>query len=263
MGAHISPVNIISIWRRARPFLGRGALALLAAGCLWAGWIAALSPAAAGEAQDAHAKPVLIELFTSQGCASCPKANAFLGKLGTEDSMIALTYAVGYWDYLGWKDQFAKPEFADRQKAYAARFKKSVYTPQMVVDGAVHASGLKAGEVRTLISANPMPVGAKIEAKRRDGKLRIALYGATPAAPADVWLAQYEPGPIYVEVKGGENAGARIPHYNLVKQIVRLGAWTGAQAQYVADCAPACAVIVQEAEGGRVIAARNIGPRED
>lgn len=257
MGAHISAVNGFSISKRVRSLPGRAALALLAAG-----WIA-VSPASAGEAQGEHAKPVLIELFTSQGCASCPKANAFLGKLGHEDSMIALTYAVGYWDYLGWKDQFAKPEFADRQKAYAARFKKSVYTPQMVIDGAAHASGLKAGEVRTLIGANPMPGGAKIEAKRRDGKLRIGLFGAAPTAPADVWLAQYEPGPIYVEVKGGENAGTRIPHYNLVKQIVRLGAWTGAPAHYAVDCAPACAVIVQETEGGRVLAARNVGQRDD
>lgn len=257
MGAHISPVNVKSTSKRTRPFPGRTALAVLAAG-----WIVA-SPAVAGESQGEHAKPVLIELFTSQGCASCPKANAFLGKLGHEDSMITLTYAVGYWDYLGWKDQFAKPEFADRQKAYAARFRKSVYTPQMVVDGAAHASGLKAGEIRTLIGANPLPGGAKIEARRRDGKLRIALYGPAPTTPTDVWLAQYEPGPIFVEVTGGENAGTRIPHYNLVKQIVRLGAWTGAQTHYVADCTPACAVIVQETEGGRVLAARNVGQREN
>ncbi|HVY02274.1 MAG TPA: DUF1223 domain-containing protein [Caulobacterales bacterium] len=225
----------------------------------------ATAPAIAGEGQSQgeHAKPVLIELFTSQGCASCPKANAFLGKLGHEDAMITLTYAVGYWDYLGWKDQFAKPEFADRQKAYAARFRKSVYTPQMVVDGAAHTSGLKAAEVRALIGANPIPGGTKIDARRRDGALRITLYGPAPAAPADVWLAQYEPGPIYVEVKGGENAGARIPHYNLVKQIVRLGAWTGAPVHYAAECTPACAVIVQEEDGGRVIAARDLTPQNN
>lgn len=258
MGAHISPVNVISTWLRGRRLTARTAFAFLAAG-----WMAAAVPASARDGEGEHEKPVLIELFTSQGCASCPKANAFLGKLGQEDSTIALTYAVGYWDYLGWKDQFAKPEFADRQKAYAARFRKSVYTPQMVVDGAAHASGLKAGEVRTLISANPLPGGAKVEARRRDGKLRIAVYGAPPAAATEVWLAQYEPGPIYVEVKGGENAGTRIPHYNLVKQIVRLGAWTGAPFHYIADCAPACAVIVQETEGGRVIAARNVKQRDD
>jgi hypothetical protein len=257
MGAHISSVNaVVSTLKRARSSWGRAALAALAAGLL-----VGVAPAVAGEGE--HPKPVLVELFTSQGCASCPKANAFLGKLGHEDSMIALTYAVGYWDYLGWKDQFARPEFADRQKAYAARFKKSVYTPQMVVDGVAHASGLKAAEVRSLIGANPIPRGAKIEARRRDGKLRISLTGPAPAEPADVWLAQYEPGPIYVEVKGGENAGARIPHYNLVKHIVRLGAWTGAPSHYAVDCAPACAVIVQEAEGGRVIAARNAAPHEN
>lgn len=230
-----------------------GALGVFAVLCLFAA-----TPAAAEEGHGAKPKPVLIELFTSQGCASCPKANAFLGKLGAEESVIALTYAVGYWDYLGWKDQFAKPEFADRQKAYSARFKKSVYTPQMVIDGAGHASGLNAGEVRTLIAANPIASGLKISAKRKEGKVHVSLSGPAPSAPADIWVAQYEPGTIYVQVKGGENAGTRIPHFNLVRHIVRLGTWTGAPAQYAVDCSAACAVMVQDADGGRVIAAKNV-----
>src|SRR6218665_3730502 len=102
---------------------------------------------AAGAAPKARAKPpVVVELFTAQGCSSCGKANQVAAELAKDDGVLALTYSVDYWDYLGWKDTFAKPVFAERQRAYARKFAlRDVPTPQMVVGGKVQASGAKAG----------------------------------------------------------------------------------------------------------------------
>ena len=221
--------------------------------------VAALTLAAADQDR-AHKNPVLIELFTSQGCASCPKANAFLGQLSHEPNTIALTYPVGYWDYLGWKDTFAKPEFAERQKSYAAIFKRGVYTPQMVVDGEAHTNALRPPAVRRMFEQVRMLGGVKVKMTREGGKATVALHGATPGQAADIWLIQYAPGPIYVQVKGGENAGMRMPHYNLVTQLSSAGAWTGGAKQVDLACEPACAVIVQEKQTGRVLAAKMLAP---
>jgi hypothetical protein len=225
------------------------------------------APATAEPAQGAVASkkpPVLVELFTSQGCASCPKANAFLGQLSHEPNLITLTYAVGYWDYLGWRDTLAKPEFTDRQKSFAARFKHGVYTPQMIVNGEAHTSGLKAKELRTLLESAETPHGAKLHAKRSPddvAKAKIDLGGKAPEDAADIWLAQVNPGPLYVDVKNGENAGAKVPHFNVVTRLTKLGAWTGGEKHMVVDCALSCAVIVQTAEGGPVLAARMVWPQ--
>lgn len=212
----------------------------------------------------AKKKPVqLIELFTSQGCSSCPKANAFLGQLGREPETIALTYAVSYWDYLGWRDTFARPEFTDRQKEYAARFKRGVYTPQMVVDGANHSSGLKPKEMRTMLEKTALAGGAKVFGQRAQDapeKAKFAVYGTAPEKPTDLWIAQFRPGLTYVTVKHGENAGAKISHYNVVTKLTKVGQFTGGDKanpkRIVADCSPACVMIVQDAEGGPVLTAK-------
>jgi len=127
---------------------------------------AAAALALTGSAMAQEAKPpapMLIELFTSQGCSNCPKANALLGTLAKEHDVIALTYAVGYWDYLGWRDTFAKPEFTARQKSYAATLRQGgVYTPEMIVNGAGHASGSRAEKVRALMTSSTPPGAAHI-----------------------------------------------------------------------------------------------------
>jgi hypothetical protein len=223
------------------------------------------APASADPPEAAKRKPpVLVELFTSQGCASCPKANAFLGQLSHDPNLVTLTYAIGYWDYLGWRDTLAKPEFTDRQKSYSAKFKHGVYTPQMVVNGTAHTNGLKAKELRAILDEATAPATTKLHAKRTKeaaDKVSIDLGGTAPAESADVWVAQVLPGPIYVDVKSGENVGAKVPHFNVVTRIQKLGAWTGGAKHMVVDCAQTCAVIVQTVDGGPVLAARMILPQ--
>ncbi len=209
---------------------------------------------------DAPPKPVLVELFTSQGCSSCPKANAVLGQHGREPHTIALTYAVGYWDYLGWKDTFARPEFTVRQKQYALKFRRGVYTPQLVIDGQVHNNGQREGQLRQLISLASMTGRVKAKLVREGEQAQLTLTGAAPLTAADIWLAQYVPGPLYVEVKKGENAGLRMPHYNVVTKLYRLGEWNGGPKVYEGPCEPACAFIVQEKNTGRVMTAKQLGP---
>jgi hypothetical protein len=199
---------------------------------------------------------VLVELFTSQGCSSCPQANVALAGLARDPNIIALTYAVGYWDYLGWRDTFARPEFTMRQKDYARALGRGVYTPQMVIDGGGDVSGLKNSELRTMLGAVKMVGGARIDARRAKGKAVITISGARPPTPSDVWLVQYRPGPEIVSVKRGENAGSKILHYNVVTALTRLGDWDGGQKRFESACTPACAVIVQEGHGGRIIAAQ-------
>lgn len=233
---------------------GAGAVLVLALATLGLG----ATPARAENHKAASGKPALVELFTSQGCSSCPKANLALEEVARDPGVLALTYSVTYWDYRGWKDTFAQPEFTERQKIYSRRFSRVAYTPQMVVDGAVHTSGLKKAEVRRLVSENDMLGGARIDASLADGKVRISISGATPASASEVWLAQYRPGAVHVNVKRGENAGAKIPHFNVVTALTRLGDWKGGQAHFKTACAPACVVIVQEGGGGRVIAAQGV-----
>jgi hypothetical protein len=205
-------------------------------------------------------KPVLVELFTSQGCSSCPRANAVLGELGREPNTIALTYAVGYWDYLGWKDTFARPEFADRQRQYAAKFRRGIYTPQLIIDGQVHNNGQREGQLRQLLKLASMTGHVKAKVVREGEKAELTLSGAAPQSTAEVWMVQYNPGPLYVAVKKGENAGLRMPHYNVVTKLIRLGEWAGGAKVYEGSCEPACAFIVQEKSTGRVMTAKQLGP---
>ena len=134
-------------------------------------------------------RPVLVELFTAQGCSSCAKANALVGQIAERPGVLALTWSVDYWDYLGWKDTFAQPEYAARQQRYERRFGfRNVYTPQVVIDGETQASGDKPAEIDALIQ------GARHS--HRQGPLvkflsggRIGVgTGASRVGTADVWL---------------------------------------------------------------------------
>jgi hypothetical protein len=228
------------------------ALSGLLAPLLAAALLFAPLPASAQEARAAQ----VVELFTSQGCANCPKANALLGSIAKEDGVIALTYAVGYWDYLGWRDTFAKPEFAARQKDYATALGQSgVYTPEVVVNGARHASGSKAKLVRAIMAQDAPLSAARIAFSAG----AVELDSVKRFESADVWLIEYDPGPTYVQVKKGENAGVNMPHYNLVTKLKRLGEWRGGHARFKAACVKDCVVIVQSARGGPVIAAATPG----
>src|SRR5688572_28398749 len=166
-----------------------------------------VSPAGAAAAKP----PVLVELFTAQGCGSCADANGYVARLAERPGVLALTFSVDYWDYLGWTDTFARPEFTERQKAYVARLKlREPYTPQVVVDGREQAQGLKTAEVDRLVRA--------ARAAPRDppdirfvGARRVDVgSGRAGKAGAEVWLIRYDPSAVEVAVKAGENRGETV-----------------------------------------------------
>lgn len=203
--------------------------------------------------------PVLVELFTAQGCGSCNDANDYVGKLAERPGVLALTFSVDYWDYLGWTDTFAKPEYAERQKAYVSRLKlREPYTPQVVVDGREEAQGQKTGEVDRLVRAaaaaprNPPDVRF-VGARRVDvGSARVARGGA------EVWLIRYDPRAVEVTVKAGDNRGQTVVQKNVVREIRRLGNWRGKPQAYPlpapTDDGLKTVVVVQAPRGGRIVA---------
>ena len=198
----------------------------------------------------------VVELFQSQGCSSCPPANANVNALiaGRPD-VLALSFAVTYWDQLGWKDSFATPANTARQWDYAHGFAHSqVWTPQVVVNGRADITGTKAAPLSALLASTPRIAGPAI--RLAGGSVAIGA-GTAPAGGADVWLVHYDPRTVEVAIKAGENDGRTLPHRNVVRQLSRLGRWTGATSSYTLPAAPAglaTAVLVQS-RGGPILAA--------
>ena len=177
----------------------------------------------------ANAEPrCVIELFTSQGCSSCPPADRLLGELATNPDVLALSFPVDYWDYIGWKDTLAQPAFAARQKAYAgARGDGQVYTPQAVVDGTTHAVGSDRAEVQAAIATATGNGGLSVPvrlAKAGTG-LKIEIGGGAGKS-AEVWLLRvtHEKS---VAIGRGENSGRTVTYTNVVRSMTRIGDWTG------------------------------------
>jgi len=203
---------------------------------------------------------VVVELYTAQGCVSCGEANAHVAKLAEKPDVLVLTFSVNYWDYLGWADTFAKPEFAERQKAYVTKLAlREPYTPQVVVDGVTQVAGSKASKVDQLVSAamkgarNPPDIHFV-------GDTRVYVGSArAPKGGGEVWLVRYDPREQDVAVKTGDNKGQIIPQKNVVRELMRLGPWRG---KPVAFRLPApteeglkTVVLVQAGRGGRVVGA--------
>lgn len=215
---------------------------------------AALLLATAGTA---FAQPLtVVELFTSQGCSSCPPANANLIRLKDRPGVLALSFAVTYWDYLGWKDTFGKPEFTERQVTYEPALGRSgPFTPQMVVNGRSDTVGNQLSEVETLIGKDTPAAGPSLSLA--GGNATIGA-GAAPAKGADVWLVHYRPGVIDVPVGRGENSGHTLPHANVVHALTKLGTWTGQAVTLPLPRAGdglATAILVQAPRGGPILAA--------
>ena len=221
--------------------------------------LATLATAAIGLGSPAFAvdkPPVVVELFTSQGCSSCPPANANLIELAKRADVLPLSFAVTYWDYLGWKDIFDKPEYTDRQVTYEPPLgQQGPYTPQMVVNGASTVVGNNLAEVQQLIGAAKPLDGPTLSLA--GGSVSVGA-GNAPAAGADVWLVEYDPNLVEVPVARGENTGRTLPHTHVVHNLQRLGSWTGA-AQSFSLPAPAqgwqTAVLVQATHGGPILSA--------
>ncbi len=219
----------------------------------------ALAAVLAGAADAAPAgPPVVVELFTSQGCSSCPPANATLSTLADRPDVLALSFGVTYWDNLGWKDTFASPQFTARQWDYARGLHHNdVATPQMVVQGRVDTVGQTPSEVEPLIRA------AKADLKTEPAIVfrgdHVTIAAATARRPADVWLVRYDPRTVQVPVRRGENGGRTLPHRDVVRELTRLGAWNGSQASFSfkpsGDPTLRTAVLVQAGAGGPILAA--------
>ncbi len=218
--------------------------------------ILAICPAPAA----AKSPVVVVELFTAQGCASCGEANAKLEALAERPDVLALTFPVDYWDYLGWSDTFAKPEFADRQRAYVARFAlREPYTPQVVVDGRAQAGGLQSEKIGKLIKLATAAPHRAPDIVFVGGRRVDVGSGLSPKSGAEVWLVRFDPREQDVVVKKGDNRGQTVRHINVVREVTRLGVWRGKPTAFRLPVATeeglATAVLVQGAKGGRLIGA--------
>ncbi|MGX7875928.1 DUF1223 domain-containing protein [Mesorhizobium sp. ORM6] len=205
----------------------------------------------------AAAQPLsVVELFTSQGCSSCPPANANLIKIKDQPGVLALSFNVTYWDYLGWKDTFGKPEFTRRQVSYEPSLgHDGPFTPQVVVNGHADVVGAAPGEIEHLITTTARTGGPSLSLE--GGKVAIGA-GTAPGGKADVWLVRYAKGVVQVPVARGENTGRTLPHANVVHALERLGGWTGEATALnlpKASGGLSTAVLVQSPGGGPILAA--------
>ncbi|HYC68387.1 DUF1223 domain-containing protein [Brevundimonas sp.] len=237
------------------------------------GWIipaavfAAASVAAGSSAQptpprgpgEAPSEPVVVELFTAQGCAGCPEANARIEALAEEPGVIALTYAVDYWDYLGWEDTFARPEFAQRQRAYRRPLKlRAVGTPQVVIDGRRQVPGAQEAALKAAVEEEAARRVFPPEIEFRETGDRVGVgSGRAPAGGAEVVAVVYRPGLQTVEIESGDNRGQTVRQVNVVRSVRSLGAWTGRPSLYAlpAGLGPdeAVAVLVQARADRRIL----------
>ena len=247
--------------------MGRAAAALLAAIGI-VGWIASADRARAED----MAPPVVVELFTSQGCSSCPPADALLGDLAKRSDVLALGFHVDYWDYIGWKDPYASKLATKRQKQYAESFKLSfVYTPQMVIGGLTESVGSDRSAVEAAVEKAKARAGAHptltLE-RRADGGLLVHVGAAEVKRPATVWLACFD-RERSTPVPRGENAGSTLTNYHIVRHFESLGTWKGQAvdfslgpdvvAEYAGKPEQDMAVLVQTEGVGPILAAERLG----
>lgn len=236
-------------------------LALAAAGILATG---------AGQAGDAAQHPVVVELFTSQGCDTCPPADAVLGQLADRKDVIALSLPVTYWDMLGWRDTMASDANTRRQKAYAeAMGHGGVYTPQMIIDGTADLVGNRAQAVDAAIAARAGAGEAvHVSLQTTPGELHISIGAAPASGDATIWLFNVLTRAT-VKVGAGENNGRTLSYRNIVRNVKSIGVWKG-QAFSLSlprndPAVPqhdAVAVVVQQGGYGKVLGAAMIGHPE-
>jgi hypothetical protein len=227
--------------------------------------LAALTTSASAQTTGQRAQ-VVVELYTSQGCTQCPRANRLLGMFAREQGVLALTVPVGIWDYLGWYDTFARPEFSDRQRAYANALRaRGRFTPQLVLNGSRQLSASDWDDARHALdqareTRQPIDPGDLSITRLGGGRVRVTLGSMLGADNADVWLIAYDPGPLAVVITGGLNINRTVMHYNLVRSMEHAGSWDGRPTWYERSrCSPECAVIVQTRNGGPILGAAYTG----
>lgn len=220
--------------------------------------------AQAASAQSAHQPSTVVELYTSQGCSSCPPADKLLGDLNKDKEVMGLSFAVTYWDYIGWKDTFGNADHDDRQVEYRGRFNsRYVYTPQMVVGGEAHTVGSDRSNIKALIEkhsnhAKSLPLEWAFNGDSLDIKLPSGSGNAT------IWLVDIDRSKD-VDIRRGENSGQIITYHNVVRKVRSLGNWTGVGQTISLDLAEmraqgrdGCALIVQQEGYGPILAALEV-----
>ena len=182
----------------------------------------------------AHADPrAVVELFTSQGCSSCPPADKIIGDLARDPGVIALSMPIDYWDYLGWKDTLADSRFSARQKAYsAARGDRNVYTPQVIVNGSAQVIGSDRAKIDSAIgdtakTDGAMSVPVSIALAGKHVTVSVAASTKGPAASlGEVWICAVTKE-VPISIGKGENRGQKVTYYNVVRNLLKVGDWNG------------------------------------
>ncbi len=214
----------------------------------------------------------VLELFTSQGCSSCPPADRLLESYAKRRDVMALSFPVDYWDYLGWKDTLASEKNSERQRAYAkSRGDGAVYTPQVVVNGIGHAVGSDRNQIELQIAKTSMAFAQRrvpMRFWRTSSMIIVEVAGAgdnTPVSEATIWLAPIE-GVVEVEIQRGENRGETLKYHNVVHELTPIGVWTGKSMRIQIAAQPFIkpgnthyAVLMQEGTSGPIIGAAWLG----
>jgi hypothetical protein len=236
--------------RSLQPRLALGLVALAAGSSL---------PAAAQETT-----PVVVELYTSQGCNSCPPADAFMGELVRQPGVIALSFHVDYWNYLGWHDPFSNKKFTYRQKEYAMSLRQTgVYTPQMVIQGKRGEIGTDRKAVMQAIAdaRKAKPAATVLLEKLEGSRLRATVSAAAEAKGANIYLALFDRRHA-TKIPRGENEGKTLTNHHVVREWRKLGQFEGEKAEFSITAASekgekrsGAAVIVQQGKGGAILGA--------
>lgn len=204
--------------------------------------------------------PVVVELFTSQGCSSCPPADALLGELASRADVIALAYHVDYWDYIGWRDPFGAAENTERQRAYAAWMSSHmVYTPQMVIAGRYDVVGSRRGQVEdTLVKARQEPLPLRVAMVGYD---KVVVDGPADS-PAATVLAVIFQKHAETPVQRGENTGRTLSEFNIVREMLPVGHYGGGHQELTLNPEwlheagyDGCAILVQDDATGHILGA--------
>ena len=208
-------------------------------------------------------RPVVVELYTSQGCSSCPPADKILAKLADREDVIALAFHVDYWDYIGWEDKFADPSFTQRQRNYArVAGARSIYTPQMIVHGKDHVIGAKPMELADHISNHrsaDSPVSLRLSRNGDIVRIRATSKSRFPGG-STVRVATYSPEET-VAIKRGENAGRTLSYHNVVRALTDIETWDGTgefRASVRVGAGSPVVVLIQEGHHGPMLAAQRL-----
>ncbi len=223
-----------------------------------------------GAAEAGSRRPVVVELYTSQGCSSCPPADALLGHLAERKDVLALSLPITYWDMLGWKDTLASEANTRRQKAYAAAMGRGgIYTPQMIVDGQNDIVGSRENSVEAAIAARSADMRAvPVALSATPHTIHIAIGAEHTSDDATIWMFHILSRAV-VHIGAGENEGKSITYRNVVRDVRAIGVWKGQalaldlpRVDMISPPHDAVAVVVQDGNYGRIVGAAYLGPAD-